>query len=501
MATAPTHYIAQIFDATAIGQALVKAASAGAARTTLGVGTTGIVDFDTLQINSIASGAFISEPSIDGASLTGTQTLGVLSLGGAALYDLRINDTETLTAHRVLTIITGDSSRTLTLSGNATISGTNTGDMTLGTGVATALAINTGSAGAVQLNNGSGAALTALTAANITASTTAGRAILNVTNPSAISFVKIAADNTVSTRTPAQVLSDIGAQASGSYAASGANSDITSASALTTAGAAGITTNFPGPVTMTKGTASTTPATGTLIVTGGIGSSNRICASGDVLSGTAFKLGNDTAGYSAQFAYDGSSNTYLDAAGATWHFRLSGEKLTIATSGTAVAVTGTFSVSSTSAFTGATTHTGGIVGTVAGGNATAGNVGQTIGSLVAVGSAVALTVSTTVYNVSSISLTAGDWWVQGQVSYTETVATASARSAGVGTTSATLPTDGSEGNCGVQSTLTTEVNMIALAWKRINVSSTTTVYLCAAATFSAGTVSAYGALVALRASR
>ncbi len=79
-----------------------------------------------------------------------------------------------------------------------------------GTGVATALGVNIGTAGGVQLNNGSGAALTALTAANITASTTAGRAILNVANPSAISFIKIAADNTVSTRTPAQVLSDIG---------------------------------------------------------------------------------------------------------------------------------------------------------------------------------------------------------------------------------------------------------------------------------------------------
>lgn len=74
----------------------------------------------------------------------------------------------------------------------------------------------------------SGASLTALTATNITNSTTVGRAILNLTNPSVISFVKIAADNSVSTRTPVQVLSDIGAQPSGSYAASGANTDIIS---------------------------------------------------------------------------------------------------------------------------------------------------------------------------------------------------------------------------------------------------------------------------------
>src|SRR5262249_36953744 len=41
-----------------------------------------------------------------------------------------------------------------------------------------------------------------------------GRNILALTNPSAISFVKIAADNTVSTRTPAQMLTDIGGAAS-----------------------------------------------------------------------------------------------------------------------------------------------------------------------------------------------------------------------------------------------------------------------------------------------
>lgn len=142
----------------------------------------------------------------------------------------------------------------------------------------------------------------------------------------------------------------------------------------------------------------------------------------------------------------------------------------------------------------------GIVGTTAVANATAGNLGETISSLVATGSAVSLTTATAA-NVTSISLTAGDWWVQSSTSFKETVATASARSAGISTTSATLPTDGSEGNCGVQSTLTTEVNSITNNWKRVNVSSTTTVYLVASANFSAGTVAAYGSLIALRASR
>lgn len=103
--------------------------------------------------------------------------------------------------------------------------------------------------------SGNASNLTSLTASNITGSTTAGRNILSLTNPSAISFVKIAADNSVSTRTPAQVLSDIGAQASGSYAASGANSDITALSGLTGAIAT------PTRITLATGTI-TDPTTG-----------------------------------------------------------------------------------------------------------------------------------------------------------------------------------------------------------------------------------------------
>jgi hypothetical protein len=74
--------------------------------------------------------------------------------------------------------------------------------------------------------------------------TTVGGNLVTLTNPSVISFIKIAADNSVSTRTPAQVLSDIGAQASGSYAASGANSDITSISSLTSFGTGSVATKF-----------------------------------------------------------------------------------------------------------------------------------------------------------------------------------------------------------------------------------------------------------------
>jgi hypothetical protein len=136
-------------------------------------------------------------------------------------------------------------------------------------------------------------------------------------------------------------------------------------------------------------------------------------------------------------------------------------------------------------------------GTTTNNNASAGSIGEYVESLIASGSAVSLTTATSA-NVTSISLTAGDWDVQGNVNFNETVSTVSARSAGINTTSATVPSDGSEAYCGVQSTLATETNSITLPRKRISVSSTTTVYLVGKATFSAGTCSEFGQINARR---
>lgn len=56
-----------------------------------------------------------------------------------------------------------------------------------------------------------------VTASDLSA-TTVGNNLLTLANPSAIRFLRINADNTVDTRTAAQMLSDIGAQTSGTYA-------------------------------------------------------------------------------------------------------------------------------------------------------------------------------------------------------------------------------------------------------------------------------------------
>lgn len=143
------------------------------------------------------------------------------------------------------------------------------------------------------------------------------------------------------------------------------------------------------------------------------------------------------------------------------------------------------------------TVAGGIVGTITNDNATALNVGEYVSSLVATGSAVSLTTNATA-NVTSISLTAGDWDVDGIVNLNASAATVTAMSGGVTSTSATIPSDGSEGYSGVLLTIASAVDSITLPRKRISIASTTTVYLVGRSTFSAGTVAAFGSITARR---
>lgn len=67
-------------------------------------------------------------PTIVGGSHTALTALGLRSTGAA--FDLTLATGEVFTAGRTLSIILGDVARTLTFTGNASISGTNTGDQT-----------------------------------------------------------------------------------------------------------------------------------------------------------------------------------------------------------------------------------------------------------------------------------------------------------------------------------------------------------------------------------
>jgi hypothetical protein len=108
---------------TSAGRALLDDADASAQRTTLGLGT-----IATQNANAV---------SITGGGISGTTT-AVFEGGRFFLVDntttfqLGVNVAlNSLTDDRALTINVNDASRTLTMTGNATISGTNTGDQNL----------------------------------------------------------------------------------------------------------------------------------------------------------------------------------------------------------------------------------------------------------------------------------------------------------------------------------------------------------------------------------
>jgi len=139
----------------------------------------------------------------------------------------------------------------------------------------------------------------------------------------------------------------------------------------------------------------------------------------------------------------------------------------------------------------------GIVGTTTNNNANAGSVGEVVTSSVASGAAVALASGTT-SNVTSISLTAGDWDVSGNVNFSLAAATVTQMSAGITDVSATVPTDGSESYSGLQLTVGTTIDTATMRFRRISLAATTTVYLVGRATFSVGAISAFGSIVARR---
>jgi hypothetical protein len=144
-----------------------------------------------------------------------------------------------------------------------------------------------------------------------------------------------------------------------------------------------------------------------------------------------------------------------------------------------------------------------IVGTATNDAAAAGNIGQEIKSNIASGSAVALS-SGTIANVTSISLTAGDWDVSGIVQFTGDPTTNVATAiGGTSASSATLPPFGTgDTNRFNWPAVTAPFSTGGLSAPsgpvRITLATTTTIYLVASATFSVATCSAFGTIRARR---
>jgi hypothetical protein len=137
-----------------------------------------------------------------------------------------------------------------------------------------------------------------------------------------------------------------------------------------------------------------------------------------------------------------------------------------------------------------------IQGTGAAGNATAGYVGEVISSVIGTGSAVSLTTATA-KDLTSISLTAGDWDVMGNVTILGSSTILTTAQAWCSLSSATRP-DGSL-YAGIVSTavLASSVGVVA-PFFRVNVSTTTLVYVSAQAVFATGTTTMSGGIYARR---
>jgi len=144
---------------------------------------------------------------------------------------------------------------------------------------------------------------------------------------------------------------------------------------------------------------------------------------------------------------------------------------------------------------------GQLPGTTTNDSAAAGKVGEFITSSIASGSAIPLT-SGTQTNITSISLTPGDWDVSGIVNLNGASTTLpTVFNAAVNTVSATIPTEGTTGRTNVAFNLTsfpTDDPSAPIIPTRISISTTTTVYLIARAYFTVSTANAYGTIRARR---
>jgi hypothetical protein len=142
-----------------------------------------------------------------------------------------------------------------------------------------------------------------------------------------------------------------------------------------------------------------------------------------------------------------------------------------------------------------------VLGTNTNDNAAAGFVGQYIESVVEGGSAVALT-NGVAANVTSISLTAGDWDVFGNLAFVAAATTTITSMTGGGsTTSATVPsTIAQKTNIAIfpNAGNTVTGNPSGTFHFRLSLGSTTTVFLVASAAFATSTLSAFGFIAARR---
>lgn len=137
----------------------------------------------------------------------------------------------------------------------------------------------------------------------------------------------------------------------------------------------------------------------------------------------------------------------------------------------------------------------GIVGVTDGSDATAGNVGEYAHSELAAGSALSLSTGTTT-NITSLSLQPGDWDIEGNVNFVVNGAAATSVAGGFSSSSATLPTDGTEVYSGAGAALTND--SVTLPRRRFSLSTSTVIYMVGLPVFTGGSVAGFGSMTARR---
>jgi hypothetical protein len=139
-------------------------------------------------------------------------------------------------------------------------------------------------------------------------------------------------------------------------------------------------------------------------------------------------------------------------------------------------------------------------GTATNDSAVAGNIGEVIQSTVLAAGALALTTAVAL-NVTSISLTPGDWDVSGVVAFVPAATTnATQYVAGINTVSATQPLPGNGGLSQLSQAAAVPVNpsFFSIAPVRVSLAVTTVVFLVATSAFTVAAMTAYGGIFARR---
>ncbi|WP_157380964.1 hypothetical protein [Burkholderia ubonensis] len=324
-------------------------------------------------------------------------------------------------------------------------------------------------ANAVNITGGSIAGVTIATSSPIGATSggtgrnaLTANAVVIGEGSSPVNFAAPGASGTILSSTGTNVDPSFQTKTALAIASSGANSDITSLSGLTTA--LSVAQGGTGRQTLT--------AHGVLL---GEGTS----AVNQTSAGTTGQMLLGVTGADPAFG----NNPTITAG--TIDGAAIGGTTPAAGSFTTVTATGTITPSQTS----------GIVGTTTNNNAIAGSVGEYI---TATGTGVSLTTATPA-NITSVSLTAGDWEVHGSIIYLPAGSTTwgNGYQAGFNTTSATQPAQPLF--VLTQATFPTGSNQATtIPSQRFSLSATTTVYLVAQAAFSTSTMTATGIIRARR---